>query len=129
MASSPLRVSMWAAAGRPALVQSGIDTDDLRIGRASPIGAGPFSEPHPQRFPEVLLQPGVVGFRRGDVGLEEHTAVDRQPASVECLATLFATATRVCRSGSPARESRWVKAVATRPRTLTCRRAAARPRE
>jgi integrase len=34
---------------------------------------------------------------------------------------LFATATWVCRSGSPARLSRWVNAVATRPRTLTCR--------
>src|SRR5215212_9503733 len=35
--------------------------------------------------------------------------------------TLFATATWVCRSGSPARLSRWVNATATRPRTLTCR--------
>ena len=34
---------------------------------------------------------------------------------------MFATATWVCRSGSPARLSRWVNAVATRPRTLTCR--------
>jgi hypothetical protein len=34
---------------------------------------------------------------------------------------LFATATWVCRSGSPARLSRWVNAAATRPRTLTCR--------
>jgi hypothetical protein len=32
---------------------------------------------------------------------------------------LFATATWVCRSGSPARLSRWVNAVATRPPTLT----------
>ena len=35
--------------------------------------------------------------------------------------TLLATATWVWRSGSPARESRWVKAVATRPRTSTWR--------
>jgi hypothetical protein len=35
--------------------------------------------------------------------------------------TLLATATWVCRSGSPARLSRWVNAVATSPCTLTCR--------
>ncbi len=35
--------------------------------------------------------------------------------------TLLATATWVCRSGSPARLSRWVKAAATSPCTLTCR--------
>ena len=35
--------------------------------------------------------------------------------------TLLATATWVCRSGSPARLSRWVNAVATRPRVSTCR--------
>ena len=35
--------------------------------------------------------------------------------------TLFATATWVCRSGSPARESRWVNATATSPRVSTCR--------
>src|SRR5688572_27942156 len=37
------------------------------------------------------------------------------------VCTLFATATWMCRSGSPARLSRWVNAVPTRPRTLTCR--------
>jgi hypothetical protein len=34
---------------------------------------------------------------------------------------MFATATWVWRSGSPARLFRWVNAAATRPRTLTCR--------
>ena len=33
---------------------------------------------------------------------------------------MFATATWVCRSGSPARLSRWVNAAATNPWTLTC---------
>ncbi len=37
------------------------------------------------------------------------------------VCTLFATATWVCRSGSPARESRWVNAVATSPVTSTWR--------
>jgi hypothetical protein len=44
---------------------------------------------------------------------------DNQRPSRVC--TLCATATWVCRSGSPARLSRWVNATATRPRTLTCR--------
>ena len=46
-------------------------------------------------------------------------SIDSQRPSRVC--TLFATATWVCRSGSPARESRWVNAAATRPVTLTCR--------
>src|SRR5215216_6985731 len=45
--------------------------------------------------------------------------MDSQRPSRVC--TLLATATWVCRSGSPARLSRWLKEVATRPRTLTCR--------
>jgi hypothetical protein len=46
-------------------------------------------------------------------------SMDSQRPSRVC--TLFAIATWVCRSGSAARLSRWVKAVATRPQTLTCR--------
>ena len=46
-------------------------------------------------------------------------SMDSQRPSRVC--TLLATATWVCRSGSPARLSRWVNAAATRPRTLTCR--------
>jgi hypothetical protein len=37
------------AAGRPTLVQSGVDTDDLPDWPLRRIGAGPFGEPHPQR--------------------------------------------------------------------------------
>ena len=36
------------AAGRPALVQSGVDTDDLPDRPLRRVGAGPFGEPHPQ---------------------------------------------------------------------------------
>jgi hypothetical protein len=36
-----------AAAGRPALVQSGVDTDDLSDRPLRRVGAGPFGEPHP----------------------------------------------------------------------------------
>ena len=35
-----------AAAGRPTLVQSGVDTDDLPDRPLRRIGAGPFGEPH-----------------------------------------------------------------------------------
>ena len=41
------------------------------------------------------------------------------PSSSAC--TLFAMATWVCRSGSPARESRWVNAAASIPLVSTCR--------
>ena len=35
------------AAGRPAFVQSGVDTDDLSDRPPRRVGAGPFGEPHP----------------------------------------------------------------------------------
>ena len=73
------------AAGRPALVQSRVDTDDLSDRPLRRIGTGPFRKLHPQRLAEMLLQGGVVGLRRGHVGLEQHPPVDRQPASVEGL--------------------------------------------
>ena len=56
-----------------------------RIGRLRRIGAGPFGEPHPQAVAEVLFEGGVVGLRRGHLRLEQHPAVDRQPAPVEGL--------------------------------------------
>ena len=84
------------------------------------ISAGPFRKPHPQRVAKLLLERGVVGLRCGHIGFEQHPpSIDSQRPSRVC--TLFATATWVCRSGSPARLSRWVNAAATRPRTLTCR--------
>ena len=101
-----------------------VDTDNFPDRPLARIGAGPFSEPHPS-VSRRLLQGGVVGLRRGNLCLEQHPAVDRQPAPSR-VCTLFATATWVCRSGSPARLSRWVNAAATRPRTLTCRILAAR---
>jgi hypothetical protein len=72
-------------AGRPALVQPGVDTDDLPDRPLRRVGAGPFSEPDPQGIAKVLLKRGVVGFRRGDVGFEQHPTIDGQPASVEGL--------------------------------------------
>ena len=73
------------AAGRPPLVQPGVDADDLPDRPLARIGARTFGEPHPQRVAEVLLEGGVVGLRRGNLGLEQHPAVDRQPAPVEGL--------------------------------------------
>jgi hypothetical protein len=50
-------------ASRPALVQSRVDAHDLPDRPLRRIGAGPFGEPHTQRFAEMLLQGGVVGLR------------------------------------------------------------------
>jgi hypothetical protein len=33
----------------------------------------------------MLLERGVVGLRRGNIGLEQHPSIDRQPPSVESL--------------------------------------------
>jgi hypothetical protein len=52
---------------------------------ASPDRCRAVPQTHPQAVTEVLLEGGVVGFRGGDVGFEQHPAVDGQPASVEGL--------------------------------------------
>src|SRR5215218_9357440 len=96
-------------AARPALIQSGVDADDLPDWPLRRIGSRPFRKPHPQSLAKVLFQGGVVSFGGGNIGLEEHPAVNGQPPSVQGC-TLFAIATWVCRSGSPARLSRWVNA-------------------
>jgi hypothetical protein len=71
--------------GRPPLVQPGVDTDNFPDRPLARIGARTRSEPHPQVVAEVLLQGRVVGLRRCDLCLEQHPAVDRQPAPVEGL--------------------------------------------
>jgi hypothetical protein len=54
------------AAGGPALVQSGVDADDLPDRPLRRVGAGPFRKPHPQGLAEVLFEGGVVdGMRKG----------------------------------------------------------------
>jgi hypothetical protein len=63
-------------AGRPALVQSRVDADDLSDRPLGWVGAGSFGEPHPQGLVKVLLERGVVGLRRRDIGFEQHSAVD-----------------------------------------------------
>jgi hypothetical protein len=72
-------------AGRPTLVQSAIDTDDLSDRPLRRVSPRSFGEPHPQHLAEVLLERGVVGLRRGNIGLEQHPPVDRQPPSIEGL--------------------------------------------
>jgi hypothetical protein len=64
------------AAGGPAFVQSGVDANDLADRPLGRVGAGPFGEPHAQVVVKLLLERGVVGFGRGDVGFEQHPAVD-----------------------------------------------------
>jgi hypothetical protein len=71
-------------AGRPALVQSGMDIDDLSDRPLRRVGTGPFREPHPQGVAEVLFERGVVdGMRRAEAslangrGLPKAYAIDR----------------------------------------------------
>jgi hypothetical protein len=68
------------AAGRPAGVHSGVDAEDFSDRPQPWVGIGPFGEPDPEAGPEVVLQGGVVGFRRRHRGLEQDAAVDGQPA-------------------------------------------------
>jgi hypothetical protein len=58
------------AAGRPSLVQSRVDTDDLPDRPLPRVSAGSLGKPHPQTVTKVLLEGGVVGLRRGNIGLE-----------------------------------------------------------
>jgi hypothetical protein len=53
-------------AGRPPLVQSRVDTDDLPDRPLARIGTRTRREPHTQRVAEMLLEGGVVdGMREG----------------------------------------------------------------
>jgi hypothetical protein len=71
--------------GRPPLVQPWVDADNFADRPLARIGAGTRSEPYPQCVAEMLLQGGVVGLRCGNLCLEQHPAVDRQPPPVEDL--------------------------------------------
>jgi hypothetical protein len=71
--------------GRPPLIQPRVDADNLPDRPLARIGTRTCSEPHAQRVAEVLLQGGVVGLRGGNLCLEQHPAVDRQPPPVEGL--------------------------------------------
>ncbi len=76
---------MRGPTGRPARVQSGVDADDLSDRPQPRVRVGPFGEPDPETGPEVVLQGGVVGFRRRHGGLEQDPSVDGQPAPVKGL--------------------------------------------
>ena len=73
------------AAGGPALVQSGVDADDLPDRPFGRVAAESFGEPDAESAAEVLLQRGVVGLRRRHLRLEQHPPINRQPAPVEGL--------------------------------------------
>ena len=90
------------AASRPALIQPGVDSDDLPDRPLARIRVAALGEPHPQGLSEVQFEGRVIGLRGGHLGLE-HTlpSIDSQRPSR--VWTLLATATWVCRSGSPAR--------------------------
>src|SRR5512133_2368079 len=82
LAAASLDVS---PAGRPPLVQPGVDTNNFPDRPLARVGTRTRSEPHPQRVAEVLLQGGVVSLRGGNLGLEQHPAVDRQPPPIQGL--------------------------------------------
>ena len=84
-ASSPRRTLMWARRVDQRWFNRGSTPTISRIGRLRRIGAGPFGEPDAESVAEVLLQGGVVGLRRRHLRLEQHPAVNRQPAPVEGL--------------------------------------------
>ena len=71
--------------GRPALVQPGVDADDLPDRPFPRIRVRPLRKPHPEPVGEVGFQSGVVALGGGDGGLEQQPAVDRQPTPVEGL--------------------------------------------
>ena len=85
MASSPRRVSMWARRVDQRWFSRGSTPTISRIGRFAGSVPGRSANRTPNAVAEVLLERGVVGLRRGNVGFEQHPAVDRQPASVEGL--------------------------------------------
>jgi hypothetical protein len=70
---------------RPALVQRGVNTDNLPHPPLIRVGDRPICEPHPQPVVEVVFQGGVVSFRGSHRGFEQHPSVDRQPPSVKSL--------------------------------------------
>ena len=73
------------AAGGPALVQAGVDADDLPDRPLGRFAVEAFGEPDAEGGAEVLLQRGVVGLRRRHLRLEQHPPIYRQPAAVEGL--------------------------------------------
>ena len=85
MASSPRRALMWARRVDQRWFNRGSTPTISRIGRLPGSVPGRSANRTPNAVAEVLLEGGVVGLRRGHVGLEQHPAVDGQPASVEGL--------------------------------------------
>ena len=76
---------MWARRVDQRWFSRGSTPTISRIGRFAGSVPGRSANRTPKRVAEVLLERGVVGLRRGNVGLEQHPAVDGQPASVEGL--------------------------------------------
>jgi hypothetical protein len=75
---------MWARRVDQRWFSRGSTPTISRIGRFAGSVPG-RSLNRTRRLAEMLLQRGVVGLRRGNIGLEQHTSVDRQPASIEGL--------------------------------------------
>ena len=110
-------IDLAAASTRTA--PAGIHADDLAH---RPLAAvvRTLGEPHPEPRVRQRLEPSVVPLGRGD-----GRRCSGRPSSAShrpsLVCTLFEIATCVCRSGSPARESRCVNATASSPLVSTWR--------
>jgi hypothetical protein len=63
-------------AGRPTSIQTWVDAGDFSDRPQPRVRVGAFGEPDAEAGPEVVLQGGVVGFRRRHGGLEQDASVD-----------------------------------------------------
>ena len=110
------RVSMWVRRVDQRWFSQEVDADESPDRTAS--GSVPGRSNRTPNVSRRCCSSCVVGFRRGNIGLEQHPTVDGQPPSVEGLHLVrdrdVGVQVRV-----PARLSRWVNAAATRPWTLT----------
>ena len=108
-----------SSAGGPEPDQAFVDAGDLAQ-RPLPTTSLPLDKREAEPFTQLGFQAGVIPHGGGDCGLVQHPPVQRPPPPV-AGSTLLLTAMWVYRSGSPARESRWMKAAATKPRVCTWR--------
>ena len=77
--------------------------------------AGDLDQPHAKLVDQAPLDQGVVRLGHADRDLVQLAGIDRAPDCPSSARTRLLTATWVCGSGSPARESRCLNAVATNP--------------
>ena len=119
-ASSPWRCSIETLRADQCRFNAGSTPTISRTGRLPGSGSARSVNRSPSRSPRWASRAVLYTSEAVTLALNSsRPSIANQRPSRVC--TLLATATWVCRSGSPARESRWVNAAAIRPRTLTWR--------